>query len=344
LEIEAMRIRWRTFELPSKVVPEKETLTASFGRFFIEPFEKGFGHTIGNGLRRVLLSSIEGSAITHVRIEGVDHEFSSIPGVLEDVTDIVLNLKQVLVRIDGDEPVTLKIEVNRKGAVTAGDIVCDQRSEIVNPDLVICTLTEKTSFQVELKAQRGRGYLTGDDMRTEDMELGVIPIDAIFSPVKRVRYKVVDTRVGKITNYDKLVLEIWTDGTSRPEQALVEAAKIYRKHLNPFVHYAAPGEDAIVSEAAVLADEERERERSRLRELLTKPIDELDLSVRARNCLDAENLSTVGELVRRNEADLLRIKNFGKTSLKEIKKKLLDLNLTLGMEVPDEMLAGIGKG
>jgi len=338
-----MRIRWRTFELPSKVVPEKETLTASFGRFFIEPFEKGFGHTIGNGLRRVLLSSIEGSAITHVKLENVVHEFSSIPGVLEDVTDIVLNLKQVLVRIEGDEPVTLKVDVTRKGAVTAGDIVCDQRSEIVNPDMVICTLTEKQKFQCELKAQKGRGYMTADELRTEDMELGVIPLDCIFSPVKRVRYRVVDTRVGKITNYDKLVLEVWTDGTARPEQALVEAAKIYRKHLNPFVHYSYPGEDAIISETAVLADEEKEKEMERLREMLTKPIEELDLSVRARNCLDAENLATVGELVRRTEADLLRIKNFGKTSLKEIKKKLTDLNLSLGMDVPESMLAGSGK-
>jgi len=339
-----MRIRWRTFELPSKVIPEKESLTSNFGRFFIEPFEKGFGHTIGNGLRRVLLSSIEGSAVTHAKIQGVVHEFSAIQGVLEDVTDIVLNLKQVLVRVEGDEPVSLKIDVTRKGPVTAGDIVCDQRSEIVNPDLVICTLTEKTNFQVELKAQKGRGYMTADEVRSEDMELGVIPLDCIFSPVKRVRYKVVDTRVGKITNYDKLILEIWTDGTARPEQALVEAAKIYRKHLNPFVHYSYPGEDAIVSESAVLADEEKQKEAERMRELLGKPIEELDLSVRARNCLDAENLQTVGELVRRTEADLLRIKNFGKTSLKEIKKKLQDLNLSLGMEVPDGLLPSEVKG
>jgi DNA-directed RNA polymerase subunit alpha len=330
-----MRIRWRTFELPSKVLPEKESLTGSFGRFFIEPFEKGFGHTIGNGLRRVLLSSIEGSAITQIRIQNVVHEFAAIQGVLEDVTDIILNLKQVRVKIDGDEPVTLKIDVNKKGVITAGDIVCDQRSEIVNHDLVICTLTEKTNFQCEMRAQRGRGYSTADEFRSEDQELGVIPIDAIFSPVKRVRYKVVDTRVGKITNYDKLVVEIWTDGTIRPEHALVEAAKIYRKHLNPFVHYQVPGEDAIVAESAVLADEEKEKEMQRLRDLFSKPIEELDLSVRARNCLDAENLASVGELVRRTEADLLRIKNFGKTSLKEIKKKLTDLGLSLGMDLPD---------
>ncbi len=339
-----MRIRWRTFELPSKVLPEKESLTSNFGRFFIEPFEKGFGHTIGNGIRRVLLSSIEGSAITHAKIQNVVHEFSSVPGVLEDVTDIVLNLKQVRVKIEGDEPVTLKIDMTKKGPITAGDIVCDQRSEIVNSDLVICTLTEKTNFQCEMRAQKGRGYMTADEIRTEDMELGIIPLDCIFSPVKRVRYKVVDTRVGKITNYDKLVLEIWTDGTVRPEQALVEAAKVYRKHLNPFVHYSVPGEDAIVAESAVLADEEKEQELARLRELLGKPIEELDLSVRARNCLDAENLQSVGELVRKTEADLLRIKNFGKTSLKEIKKKLQDLGLSLGMDLPEGAVPTEAKG
>jgi DNA-directed RNA polymerase subunit alpha len=328
-----MRIRWRNFELPSSVLTDKGTLSESYGRFTIEPFEKGFGHTIGNGLRRVLLSSIEGSAVTSVKIDGVQHEFTSIRGVMEDVTDIILNLKQLLVRIEGDEPVLMRIDVSKKGPVTAGAIEADSRAEIVNPGLVIATLTDSVPFKVEITAQRGRGYVTAEENTPEEREVGVIPMDSNFSPVKRVRYKIEDTRVGKITNYDKLILEIWTDGTVRPDFALIEAAKIYRKHLNPFVHYFEPGADLAVDEARVMADEEAEKQAARMREMLSKPIEELDLSVRARNCLDAENLATVGDLVRKTEADLLKIKNFGKTSLKEIKKKLSDLGLSLGMNV-----------
>ena len=327
-----MRIRWRNFELPSNVVADKKSLTSSYGRFVIEPFEKGFGHTIGNGLRRVLLSSLEGSSVTMVKIENVQHEFSTISGVLEDVTDIILNVKHLLVKIEGDEPVTMKVDVNRKGEVTAADVQTDHRAEVVEPGLVLATLTEKTHFQMELTAQRGRGYVTADENSPEERELGQIPIDSNFSPVKRVRYKIEDTRVGKITNYDKLILEIWTDGTVRPEIALMEAAKVYRKHLNPFIHYFHSGQDAVVSEDAVMADEEAEREVRRMQELLARPIEELDLSVRARNCLDAENMSTVGELVRRPESELLKIKNFGKTSLTEFTKKLADLGLSLGMD------------
>ncbi|MBI4881943.1 MAG: DNA-directed RNA polymerase subunit alpha [Planctomycetes bacterium] len=327
-----MRIRWRTFELPSRVVVDHGTLSSTYGRFIIEPFEKGFGHTIGNGLRRVLLSSIEGSAVTLVKIENVLHEYSSIPGVLEDVTDVILNIKQLLVKIKGEEPITMRIDVDRKGAVTGADVITDQRAEIVNRDLLIATLTDKVPFRVEMTAQRGRGYVTAEENLQEEQEIGVIPVDSNYSPVKRVRYKVEDTRVGKITNYDKLIMEVWTDGTIRPEKAVVESAKVYRKHLNPFVHYLHPGEDATIPEVAVMADEEAEKEAQRVRSLLARAIEDLDLSVRARNCLDAEHLATVGDLVRRTEADLLRIKNFGKTSLKEVKKKLADLNLSLGME------------
>jgi len=335
-----MRIRWRDFELPSKVQGERATLSTTYGKFVIEPFEKGFGHTIGNGLRRVLLSSIEGCAVTSVKIDGVQHEFSATPGVLEDVVDVVLNLKQLLVKIEGDEPVTMSIDVERKGEVTAADITTDHRAEIVNPDLVICTLTEKAPFKCEITAERGRGYKTAEEHVGEEQEAGVVPIDSNFSPVKRIRYKVEDTRVGKITNYDKLILEVWTEGTVRPDAALQQAAKIYRKHLNPFIHYFQPGEDAAISESAVMADEEAEKEVQAMRELLSKPIEELDLSVRARNCLDAENLATVGDLVRKTEQDLLKIKNFGKTSLKEIKKKLSDLSLSLGMDIEEMVGAG----
>lgn len=327
-----MRIRWRSFELPSRVVVDKKTLSATYGKFVIEPFEKGFGHTIGNGLRRVLLSSIEGSAVTTVRIDGVQHEFSPMTGVLEDVTDLILNIKQLLVKVDGDDPVTMKIDVERKGAVTAADIATDHRAEVVNPDLVLATLTDKVAFRAEFTAQRGRGYVTAEENSPEEREIGIIPIDSNFSPVKRVRYKIEDTRVGKITNYDKLIMEVWTDGTCRPDVAMIEAAKIYRKHLNPFIHNFEPGEDAAVSEDAVMADEEAEKELRRVHELLAKPVEELDLSVRARNCLDAESVATVGDLVHRHESELLKIKNFGKTSLKEIKKKLADLGLSLGMD------------
>ncbi|MBK6941056.1 MAG: DNA-directed RNA polymerase subunit alpha [Planctomycetes bacterium] len=330
-----MRIRWRGFELPSKVLADTATMTETYGRFAVEPFEKGFGHTVGNGLRRVLLSSIEGGAVTSVKIANVQHEFSSVTGVLEDVTDIVLNVKQLLVRVEGDEPAALSIDVTKKGPVTGADIVCDQRAEVVNKDLVIATLTEKVNFKVSMMAQRGRGYRTAEENAADEREIGVIPVDSNFSPVKRVRYKVEDTRVGKMTNYDKLVIEVWTDGTVRPDFALIEAAKIYRKHLNPFIHHFHPGADLAVEEARVMADEAAEKEQERLREMLSKPIEELDLSVRARNCLDAESVATVGDLVRKTEADLLKIKNFGKTSLKEIKKKLADLNLALGMDTGD---------
>jgi DNA-directed RNA polymerase subunit alpha len=328
-----MRIRWRNFELPSKVIPERETKTPTYCKFTIEPFEKGFGHTIGNGLRRVLLSSIEGYAVTQVKIDGVLHEFTTIPGVYEDVTDIILNIKGLLVRLEDNGPVTLKIELNRKGPVTAADIQCPPDAEIINGDHVIATLTDKIDFRVEMEARKGRGYVTAEENEKEEKEIGVIPMDSNFSPVKRVRYKVEATRVGKLTNYDKLILEIWTDQTVSPEMALVEASKIYRKHLNPFVNYTDTGPDMPVDEDKLAAQANLNTEKQRLREILNSPIEELDLSVRAKNCLDAENIATVRDLVSRTEADLLRMRNFGKTSLKEIKKKLQDLELSLGMDL-----------
>ena len=327
-----MRIRWRNVELPSMVVPERETKSESYAKFIIEPFEKGFGHTIGNGLRRVLLSSIEGYAITQLKIDGVLHEFTAVPGIYEDVTDIILNAKGILVHINGDEEVPLSIDVSREGAVTVADVQADSRVEILNPKHHIATLTEEKNFKVEFLAKKGRGYVTAEENESEEREAGVIALDSNFSPVTRVRYKVEATRVGKITNYDRLILEIWTNGTVTPENALIEASRIYRKHLNPFVNYASltmdiPAED-------VGAEKARESEEdSRMRDLLTKPIEELDLSVRAKNCLDAENIVTVGDLVQRTESDLLKVRNFGKTSAKEIKKKLIDLNLSLGMDV-----------
>ncbi len=227
-----MRIRWRNLELPSRVVPEKETMTATYGKFVIEPFERGFGHTIANSLRRILLSSLEGSAATRAKIHGVQHEFTTIPGVVEDVTDICLNLKSLVVKNHAPTTKTLRIERHEPGVVTAGDIICDDQIEVINKDLVIATVTDSVPLNIELTVENGRGYITAAEIHEKLPELGVIPLDAAFSPVTRVRYKVDDTRVGQRTNYDKLTLEIWTNGTVKPDMALVEAAKILRKHLN----------------------------------------------------------------------------------------------------------------
>jgi DNA-directed RNA polymerase subunit alpha len=328
-----MRIRWRNFELPSQVRLDRATATDTYGRFLVEPFERGFGTTIGNGLRRVLLSSIEGTAVCAVKIEGVVHEFSSIAGVLEDVTHIILNLKRLRVRMHSDAPCTLRIDVARAGEVKASDIETDHNVEIVNPELKVCTLTEDVRFYAEIQVRKGRGYVTAEDNAGEESEIGTIPVDSIFSPVYRVKYAIENTRVGKFTNYDRLVLEIWTDGSVSPEMALVEASKIYRKHLNPFVQYFELKEDLAV-EGGVLAPEGDETAKKReLDDLLAKSVDMLDLTVRAKNCLDSENITTLRQLVSLTEADLLKVRNFGKTSLKEVKTKMTALGLQLGMPV-----------
>ncbi len=329
-----MRIRWRNFELPSSVEIDEETLTAEYGKFIIEPFERGFGNTIGNGLRRVLLSSIEGYAVTSVKIDGVLHEFTTIPGVLEDITDIVLNLKKVLIKGHGNDPIGLTIDRSGECVVTGKDIQTPGDTEILNPEGVIATITDKdASLKMEIEAKPGRGYVTAEENEVNGHELGVISIDANFSPVMRVRYNIEDTRVGKITNYDKLLLEIWTDGTISPEMALVDASKIYRKHLNPFVHYNRLDRDAPADEIEDEEEAEEDEKINHMAALLSKSIDELDLSVRAKNCLDAVGLKSIGDLVKRSESDLLKVRNFGKTSLREIKKKLSDLEISLGMDL-----------
>jgi DNA-directed RNA polymerase subunit alpha len=311
------------------------TASETYGKFVVEPFERGFGTTIGNGLRRVLLSSIEGTAVTSVKIEGVVHEFSTIPGVIEDVTQIILNVKKLRVKMHTDAPCTLRIDVSSKGEVTGANIETDHNVEVVNTDLRIATLTDDIRFHCEIQVKKGRGYVTSDDNVTDDMEIGVIPVDSIFSPVYRVRYGIENTRVGKFTNYDRLVLEIWTDGSVSPEMALVEASKIYRKHLNPFVQYFEMKEDLAV-EGGVLAPEGDEgAKRKEMEDLLSKSVDMLDLSVRSKNCLDSENILTIGELVRFSEQELLKVRNFGKTSLKEVKSKLSALGLSLGLAVDE---------
>ena len=329
-----MRIRWRNFELPSRVLPDADSLTATYGRFIIEPFERGFGHTIGNGLRRVLLSSIEGTAVATVKIEGASHEFDSLEGVYEDVTDIILNLKRLRVQFEGQNEVNCRIRKSGKGAVTGADVQCDGDAIVANQDLHIATLTKDRALNIDLVLKKGRGYVPAEDNHSEYQALGTIPVDSIFSPVHRVRYSIEATRVGKLTNYDRLVLEIWTDGTVTPELALVEAAKIYRKHLNPFVLYGASRDERPVAEDPTTSEyNQRNRRASELAEILAQPIADLELSVRARNCLDSANLKTLSDLVRLSESEVMNLKNLGKTSLTEIKGKLAERGLTLGMQV-----------
>lgn len=329
-----MRITWRGLELPTRVEREKEVSSDGYGRFYVEPFERGFGTTIGNSLRRVLLSSLEGSAVTSIKLGGVGHEFTSILGVMEDVTEIVLNVKRLIVRMEGNEARTMKLSANKPGPVTAGQIEADPSIEIISKDLVLATLTEDVEFSMEMTVEKGRGYSPASErivaLDRFEQEVGRIMVDAIYSPVTRVRYKTEDTRVGQRTNYDRLILEIWTNGTVTPEMALVEAAKILRKHVNPFVQYFELGEDTVEEK---LAAEELEEagEYEDLKAKLDMPIEELELSVRANNCLEAMKVQKVAEVVKMTEAELLKVRSFGKTSLREVKRKLADIGLSLGM-------------
>jgi len=330
-----MRVTWRGLELPTRV--ERDTMISSdkYGRFFIEPFERGFGTTIGNSLRRILLSSLEGSAVTSIKIAGVNHEFSSISGVMEDVTDVVLNVKSLVIRLHGEGPKTMSISANKAGVITAADIVADPAIEVINKDLVLATLTEKVNFEMEMVVENGRGYVPASERIAAadrfDQEIGRIVLDAVYSPVTRVRYTTEDTRVGQRTNYDKLILEIWTNGTITPEMALVEAAKILRKHVNPFVQYFELGEETVAASQIAQAESEEQVVDEELAQKLSMPVQELELSVRANNCLESAKTETVGQLVKMTEADLLKIRSFGKTSLREIKRKLADIGLSLGM-------------
>lgn len=329
-----MRITWRGLELPTRMEKDELVSVGNYGRFYIEPFERGFGTTIGNSLRRVLLSSLEGSAVESIKIAGVDHEFSSIKGVMEDVTNIVLNVKQLVVRLQGFPSKTITIKASKAGPVTAGMIECDSSVQIVNKDLVLATLTEDIKFEMAMAVGNGRGYSPAAERIAEgdrfEQELGRIDIDAIYSPVVRVRYKTEDTRVGQRTNYDKLILEIWTDGTVTPEMAMVEAAKILRKYINPFVQYAQIGEETVEEEVHTEEAETGGVDEA-LADKLAMSIESLELTVRSSNCLESNHIQTVGQLVKMTEADLLKIRSFGKTSLREIRRKLADLGLSLGM-------------
>jgi DNA-directed RNA polymerase subunit alpha len=328
-----MRITWRGLELPTRVERDTKVTGDRYGKFYIEPFERGFGTTIGNSLRRVLLSSLEGSAVTSIKIEGVSHEFTSLNGVMEDVTDIVLNVKNLTVRLTDSGPKIMKVSAKKAGVVKAADIAADPAIEIIDKDKVIATLTKDVDFEMEMVVETGRGYVPAAERLATadryDQEIGRIEIDASYSPVTRVRYTTEDTRVGQRTNYDRLIMEIWTNGTVTPEMALVEAAKILRKHINPFVEYSELGTETVVGEAAV--EEAQPRVDKELETKLNMPIQELELSVRASNCLESAKVETVRHLVKMSESDLLEIRSFGKTSLREVKRKLADIGLSLGM-------------
>ncbi|MCM8783499.1 MAG: DNA-directed RNA polymerase subunit alpha [Candidatus Omnitrophica bacterium] len=308
--------------MPKKLVFDEKTYTDFYGKFIAEPFEKGYGVTIGNSLRRVLLSSIEGAAVTNVKIEGVLHEFSTIPGVLEDVPQILLNIKNLVVKTNTRTPHTITLKREKKGEVTAKDIVTDETAEIINRDLYIATLTKDTKFFVEMEVSRGRGYVPAERNKKEEQPIGIIPIDAIFSPVRKVNFEVENTRVGQMTDYDKLILEIWTNGSMTPKDALLYAANILQRHLDIFVNFGELPEEEIHEE------EEAETE---LSDKLNTPISELELSVRSENCLKEANIKTIGDLVKCTEQDLLRYRNFGKKSLAEIQGILKGMGLSLGM-------------
>ncbi|OHE71876.1 MAG: DNA-directed RNA polymerase subunit alpha [Verrucomicrobia bacterium GWC2_42_7] len=327
-----MAKRLGKFELPSRLIKVEESATPSYCMFIADPFETGFGHTIGNSLRRVLLSSIEGAAVSSIKIEGVHHEFQSVDGVVEDVTDIVLNLKKVLLKSQKREAVQLFIDVEREGAITAGDIQGDPAVEVLNKDQVICTLDKKQRFLAQLEVIVGRGYRPAENNKKDNQPIGVIPIDALFSPVTLVKYGVENTRVGQMTDFDKLILEIWTDGRITPENALKEASSILMHHLDVFAK-ASDEEIQFDNKAKEISEEQ-----NRLRKLLNMSVNEIELSVRAANCLNNANILTVGELAMKSEQEMLKYRNFGKKSLTEIKQKLEQLGLSLGMKIDERLL------
>jgi DNA-directed RNA polymerase subunit alpha len=324
-----MRIRWRGLELPSLVTCDRATLTSTYGKFLAEPFERGFGTTIGNSLRRILLSSLEGSSVTQVKIHGSQHEFTTLPGVVEDVTDIVLNIKALVVKNHSESTKVIRIEKKTKGLVTGADIKSDETVEVINKNHLLATLTEDVPFEIEMVVENGRGYVPATE-HSPNVEIGIIPVDAVFSPVVRVRYDIEETRVGQKTNYDKLTLEIWTNGSVGPEMAMVEAAKILRKHLNPFIQYAELGPQVFGdgrATAPALSD-------AMLEERLNLRVADMKFSVRCMNALDQEGIATVRDLVSRTADQLLDLRNFGEQSLAEVREKLNELGLRLGMRLP----------
>ncbi len=315
---------WRDLIKPRGLVVDQESLSNTYGKFIAEPLERGFGITLGNSLRRVLLSSLQGAAITSVKTEGVEHEFMTIPEVAEDVTDIILNLKEVLLQIHTNEVKTLRIEADGPREIKAGDIQSDGQVEILNPGHHLFTISEGGRVRMELTARRGRGYVPAEKNKVPGSPIGTIPIDALFSPIRKVNYQVTNARVGQQTDYDRLSLEVWTDGSVGPNDAVAYAAKIVREQLSIFINF---------DEAEEPAEEVKPVEEQKLNENLFRSVDELELSVRSANCLQNANIKTIGDLVLKTEAEMLKTKNFGRKSLKEIKEILAEMGLSLGMKL-----------
>lgn len=330
---------WRDLIKPKRLQLETETLTDFYGKFFAEPFERGFGTTLGNSLRRVLLSSLQGAAITSVRIKSVLHEFSTIPGVTEDVTDVILNLKGVLLKLHGHESRNIRIVKKGAGVITAADIICDANVEVLNPEHHIATCSKEADVEMDMVVALGKGYVPAERNRDEKAPVGTIPIDAIFSPIKKVNFTVTNARVGQITNYDKLTLEVVSDGSVRPDDAVAYAAKILKEQLQIFINF----DEELEPEVEVAPEETR-----KINENLYRSVEELELSVRSANCLKNANIKLIGDLVQRTEAEMLKTQNFGRKSLNEIKDILAEMGLTLGMKLenfPDpEYLKMIQKG
>lgn len=320
-----MGVKWRDFQMPKRLDCEEGQYTELYGKFVAEPFERGYGVTLGNSLRRILLNSIEGSAVTSIKIDGVRHEYSTLPGVMESVTEIVLNVKNLILRLHSKIPKTIYIKVDKKGEIKAGDIICDETIEILNPDLHIATLSRDTHFSMELEVARGRGYVPAESNKKEG-GVDLIAVDSIFTPITKVNFDVENTRVGQRTDYDKLILEIWTNGGISPKEALLYGANILQRHLDVFVSYGRLPEEE-EEEEEVSAEEEALYEKLRL------PISELELSVRSANCLKDANIKTIAELVRKQESELLTFRNFGKKSLTEINDLLKIMGINLGMKI-----------
>jgi DNA-directed RNA polymerase subunit alpha len=318
---------WKGFQKPKRLATDTETLTDQYGHFWAQPFERGFGTTIGNALRRVLLSSIEGAAVTAVKIEGVLHEFQSIPGVVEDATDIILNMKQIPFRLNGDAAKAIYLRADQPGVVTSGMIEADADVEVLDKDVYIATVSEGGKIDMEMRLKRGRGYVSADKNFDEDLGLGFIPIDSVHSPVRKCNYSVEAARLGQITDYDKLAIEIWTNGSVTPADSLGLAAKLLKDHMNIFINF----EEELEAQAAGLGDKPEIRN-----ENLNRSVEELELSVRSYNCLKNANIQTIGELVQKSEAEMLKTKNFGRKSLNEIKEILASMGLGLGMKIDDQ--------
>ena len=321
---------WKDMEMPKKLACDESSYSEQYGKFTAEPFERGFGTTIGNSLRRVLLSSLEGSAVTSVKIEGVQHEFATIDGVMEDVPEIILNIKQLILKSHFKSPKTVYIKVDKKGAVTAKDIITDETIKILNPDLHIATLTKKSKLIIEMEVGKGRGYVTAEKNRREEQPIGVIPVDSVFSPIQKVNYHVENTRVGQVTDYESLIVQVWTNGSIDPKEAMLHASHILDRHLNVFVNFGKLVEEEPVQEGVA---EEKE-----FYQKLILPVTELELSVRSSNCLKESGIKMIGDLVRKTEMDMLKYRNFGKKSLSEINDVLVSMGLSLNMKIDTKIL------